>query len=193
MEVATDEKYNPVKQDVKKDKKTGESYLRHYMLNPVFNYGMLPQTWENNRHKDRQTGAFGDNDPLDIVEVGMNQVMRMGESRTVKVLGSLCLLDQGELDWKIIGVNLEEARDKGIKNVEEYNRINPGALQAIHDWFRTYKTFEGKGENQFGYEGKLLSAERTIEIIHENHVFYQDLLSGKTENKDQLWLGKEKK
>ncbi len=53
MEVALDEINNPVKQDVKKDKKTGELYLRHYMLNPVFNYGMLPQTWENNRHKDR--------------------------------------------------------------------------------------------------------------------------------------------
>jgi len=42
MEVATDEKFNPIKQDVKKDKKTGEKYLRHYMLDPIFNYGMLP-------------------------------------------------------------------------------------------------------------------------------------------------------
>ena len=42
MEVATDERYNPIKQDVKVDKKTGEAYLRHYMLNPCFNYGMIP-------------------------------------------------------------------------------------------------------------------------------------------------------
>jgi inorganic pyrophosphatase len=123
------------------------------------------------------------------VEVGMGQVMRMGESKTVKVLGSLCLLDQGELDWKIIGINLEEAKKHNIKNIEDYNRVNPGALKSIHDWFRTYKTFEGKGENTFGYKGEFLTAERTLEIIHENHSFYQDLVSGKAENKEKLWLG----
>ena len=74
MEVATDEEHNPVKQDVKKDKKTGEKYLRHYMLNPCFNYGMMPRTWENNTHKDRETDAFGDNDPLDIVEMSTSKI-----------------------------------------------------------------------------------------------------------------------
>ncbi len=113
------------------DKKTGESYLRHYMLDPCFNYGMIPQTWENGAHKDKDTGAYGDNDPLDIVEVSMNEVMRLGESRTIKVLGSLCLLDQGELDWKIIGINAEEAKKRNVKNVEDYNRLNPGALKVI--------------------------------------------------------------
>lgn len=42
MEVATDEEHNPIKQDTKKDKKTGEKYLRNYMLNPCFNYGCIP-------------------------------------------------------------------------------------------------------------------------------------------------------
>jgi len=93
MEVATDEEYNPVKQDVKKNKQTGEKYLRHYMLDPCFNYGMLPQTWENSSHRDKETEAFGDNDPLDIVEMSPNKVYGMGETHTVKVLGSLCLLD----------------------------------------------------------------------------------------------------
>ena len=147
MEVATDEEFNPVKQDVKKDKKTGMRYLRQYMLNPCVNYGMLPQTWENAQHKDRDTGAYGDNDPLDIVEVSMNTVMRLGESRTIKVLGSLCLLDQGELDWKIIGINSEEAKKHSIRNVEDYHRVNPGAIKEIENWFRTYKIFEGKGAN----------------------------------------------
>jgi inorganic pyrophosphatase len=50
MEVATNEKDNPIKQDVKENKETGDPYLRHYMLNPCFNYGMIPQTWENSKH-----------------------------------------------------------------------------------------------------------------------------------------------
>ena len=74
MEVATDEENNPIKQDTKKDKKTGEKYLRHYMLNPCFNYGCMPQTWENSAHKDRETQAYGDNDPLDVVEISMSKI-----------------------------------------------------------------------------------------------------------------------
>lgn len=41
MEVATDEKTTPIKQDVKKGK------LRDYPYNINWNYGMLPQTWED--------------------------------------------------------------------------------------------------------------------------------------------------
>jgi hypothetical protein len=42
MEVATDEEYNPVKQDTRKNKKTGEKELRYYGKEPPFNYGMIP-------------------------------------------------------------------------------------------------------------------------------------------------------
>jgi len=38
-------------------------------MEPVFNYGMLPLTWENNKEQEKQTGCYGDNDPLDIVEL----------------------------------------------------------------------------------------------------------------------------
>lgn len=32
-----------------------------------------------------------------------------GEIKSIKVLGSLCLIDQGELDWKILCMNEDEA------------------------------------------------------------------------------------
>ena len=44
MEVATDEKLTPIKQDTKKGK------LRDYPYNINWNYGMLPQTWEDPQH-----------------------------------------------------------------------------------------------------------------------------------------------
>ena len=69
MELATTEEYNPIKQDTKKDKLTGEHKLREYGIKPCFNYGFIPQTWENNRHLDAETGCYGDNDPLDVVEM----------------------------------------------------------------------------------------------------------------------------
>ena len=46
----------------------------------------------------------GDNDPLDVVEIG-NSKFGTGAVVQVRVLGALCLIDQGELDWKILVVN----------------------------------------------------------------------------------------
>lgn len=51
MELATDEIRNPIKQDTKKGK------LRYYPYNINWNYGMLPQTWEDPDHVDADLGA----------------------------------------------------------------------------------------------------------------------------------------
>ena len=66
MEVDTKSPGNPIKQDEKK----GKARLYH---GPIFwNYGCLPQTWEDPNHKGDAdvNGAFGDNDPVDVVEIG---------------------------------------------------------------------------------------------------------------------------
>ena len=43
---------NPLKQDIKKDK------LRHYPYNIHWNYGMLPQTWEDPEHRSEELGGI---------------------------------------------------------------------------------------------------------------------------------------
>lgn len=45
------EQSNPIKQDIKKDK------LRFYPYNIHWNYGMLPQTWEDPEHKNADLGG----------------------------------------------------------------------------------------------------------------------------------------
>ena len=40
---------------------------------PLFNYGAFPQTWEDPSHVSDDTGCIGDNDPLDVVEIGTTQ------------------------------------------------------------------------------------------------------------------------
>lgn len=69
MEVETTSKSNPVVQDLSKGPDGKKNVLRHYGLTPNFNYGMVPQTWENPNHTDKGTGCAGDNDPLDIVDL----------------------------------------------------------------------------------------------------------------------------
>lgn len=46
------EESNPLKQDIKKDK------LRFYPYNIHWNYGMLPQTWEDPEHKSDELGGI---------------------------------------------------------------------------------------------------------------------------------------
>lgn len=43
---------------------------------------------------DPNTAAKGDNDPLDVCEIGY-RVAKRGEVRQVKVLGTLALIDEG--------------------------------------------------------------------------------------------------
>lgn len=61
MEVATKEEQNPIAQDMKKGK------LRDYH-GPIFwNYGCLPQTWEDPNEEHPELKCFGDDDPIDVV------------------------------------------------------------------------------------------------------------------------------
>src|SRR6476660_8154365 len=97
MEVATKEESNPIAQDIKKGK------LRDYH-GPIFwNYGCLPQTWEDPNDKHPELGFFGDNDPIDVIEIG-SATLSMGSIKAVKPLGVLAMIDDGELDWKVLAI-----------------------------------------------------------------------------------------
>merc|ERR1712050_264887 len=82
---------NPIMQDEKK----GKARLYH---GPIFwNYGCLPQTWEDPNVKGDADvdGAFGDNDPVDVVEIGSSS-LAMGSFTPVKAVGVLSMIPDGE-------------------------------------------------------------------------------------------------
>lgn len=84
---------NPIKQDVKKGKpRFVANCFPHHGY--IWNYGALPQTWENPEHLDDATGCKGDNDPIDVLEIGY-RVAKRGEILQVKILGTLALIDEG--------------------------------------------------------------------------------------------------
>lgn len=60
-----------------------------------FNYGCFPRTWEDPDHVHPDTGYQGDNDPLDVCEIGL-RIVATGDVRQVKVLGVLAMIDEGE-------------------------------------------------------------------------------------------------
>lgn len=50
----------------------------------VQNFPFLTQTWEDPGHMDEATGCKGDNDPIDVCEIGY-RVAKRGEVLQVKV------------------------------------------------------------------------------------------------------------
>lgn len=61
----------------------------------IWNYGALPQTWEDPEHVDASTQCKGDGDPIDVCEIG-HKVHKRGAVIQVKVLGTLAMIDEGK-------------------------------------------------------------------------------------------------
>lgn len=76
-------------------------HIYEYLQGDVyFNYGCLPRTWEDPNEIDQYANRPGDNDPLDVCEIGL-RIMKVAEISPVKVLGVLCLIDEGELNLRV--------------------------------------------------------------------------------------------
>lgn len=182
MEVDTKAEYNPIVQDTKKGK------LRYYH-GPIFwNYGCAPQTWEDPSISggDEVGGAMGDNDPLDLVEIG-SAALEMGSVTPVKPIGVLAMLDDGELDWKMVVINTADPLCDQINSIADVERLCPGTVTGIREWFRWYKTPDGKPINAFGYNEECLGADFCKKVIEDTNKHYLDLVAGKADP-GKLWL-----
>jgi inorganic pyrophosphatase len=179
MEVATKEENNPIAQDMKKGK------VRNYH-GPIFwNYGLLPQTWEDPNIKDSELGCKGDNDPLDVVEIG-SAALPMGSVVAVKPLGVLAMVDEGELDWKIIAISTTDPLADELHDLEHLEAKQPEVVSGIREWFRWYKTPDGKPLNSFGFEGRALPRAKANEVISMAFDRWRELRFGKAKNPG-LW------
>ena len=58
---------------------------------------------------------MGDNDPLDVVDL-TNVNAPFFSLPYLKVIGAVCLIDQGELDWKILAIDEAYARERKIRD-----------------------------------------------------------------------------
>ncbi|KAI1894133.1 hypothetical protein AGOR_G00112680 [Albula goreensis] len=178
MEIATKDPLNPLKQDVKKG---NLRYVANVFPHKgyIWNYGAIPQTWEDPGHKDSDTGCCGDNDPIDVCDIG-SKVCSCGEVIKVKILGILAMIDEGETDWKVIAINFEDPDAKDFNSISDVRRLKPGYLEATVDWFRKYKVPDGKPENQFAFGGEFKDKDFAIDVIQSTHAFWEALISQQT-------------
>ncbi|KAL3926100.1 MAG: hypothetical protein SGPRY_003462, partial [Prymnesium sp.] len=170
FEIATGEPLNPIKQDVKNGK------LRDY------NYGTILDGRVLIAHEclAGYCGFPGDNDPIDAVEIGY-RMLRTGSVTRVKVLGCLAMIDDEETDWKVICIAADDPLATQLNDVRvcpflymsaelvgsagavsDVERLLPGYVSVMREWFRLYKTVDGKPMNKFGLNEQAMGRDYTM-------------------------------
>ncbi|KAK4245736.1 inorganic pyrophosphatase [Corynascus novoguineensis] len=179
FEISREKSLNPIVQDTLDGKPRFVKNCFPYK-GYIWNYGALPQTWENPNYKDPDTGTDGDNDPLDACEIGRT-VHEPGAVRRVQVLGILGLLDEGQTDWKVLMIDADDplARSGKLRDLADVERYLPGLLDATRDWFGIYKVPDGKPPNKFAFRGEWKDKRFAEKIIEECRDAWKKLVNGK--------------
>lgn len=123
----------------------------------------------------------------------------VGQIKQVKVLGILGVLDEGDTDWKIIVVDVQDPLAYKLNDVEDIQRYLPGLIRATWEWFRCvlnvgkdqqnvviafsiYKLPDGKPVNEFAFNGEAKNKEYAMGIIRKSHDSWRSLVMGGTSN-----------
>lgn len=176
MEISKEQTFNPIIQDTKKGKlRFVRNCFPHHGY--IHNYGAFPQTWEDPNHVHPETKAKGDNDPLDVCEIG-EAVGYVGQVKQVKVLGVMALLDEGETDWKVIVIDVNDPLASKLNDIEDVEKHQPGIIRATNEWFRIYKIPDGKPENQFAFSGECKNKKYADEVVGECRSAWELLIAG---------------
>jgi inorganic pyrophosphatase len=171
LEINKDEFLNPIKQDVKNGK------LRYVALKYPFNYGALPQTWENPATVHPDTKAKGDNDPIDAVDLSSATGVT-GQVKQVKVLGTYAMIDEGETDWKVVVIDVNDPLAKQLNTAADVQSRLGDKLKEAFEFLRDYKKPDGKPENKFAFDNKLKDENFATGIVDELHNEWKTLMKG---------------
>lgn len=75
-------------------------------------------------------GEPGDNDPIDVVEIG-SRAHATGDVIRVKILGAFAMIDEGETDWKIVCIDIE---DELAASLSKHSDIDPSKVSEIYTY-----------------------------------------------------------
>ncbi len=113
------------------DKKSGLLRLDRVLFSSVHypaNYGFIPKTYCDDR------------DPLDILVICSIDVEPMCIIEA-KVIGAMHMMDQNEVDDKIIAV---AKNDMSVNYINDINELPPHTVVELKRFFEDYKTLENK-------------------------------------------------
>ncbi len=113
------------------DKESGLLLMDRVLYSSMYypaNYGFIPQTY------------CDDNDPLDIIVLSQIAVVPLCLV-SAKVIGVMRMLDNGELDDKIIAV---AENDMSVSHINDISELPDHFFQELRNFFEDYKKLENK-------------------------------------------------
>jgi inorganic pyrophosphatase len=139
------------------DKETGLIALDRVMhtaqVYPI-DYGFSPQTlWE-------------DGDALDVMVLATEPLLP-GILVRVRPVGVMRMIDDGESDYKVIGVPVKDPRFDSVKDIGD---VNEHTLKTIRHFFETYKHLQNKKVEVSGWgdAGEARSAiDKSVELYRD--------------------------
>jgi len=117
------------------------------------NYGFIPQTLGQ------------DNDPLDILVLCSQPIQTLCLVEA-NVIGNMQMIDQGQVDDKIIAVATNDPSVNHIKSVEE---LPPHFIAELKNYFEQYKVLE----NKIVEIDEFQNAEAAYKVIENSIALYK--------------------
>ena len=131
------------------DEETGMIKLDRVLYSPMhypLDYGFIPETHS------------ADGDHLDVMIMGGDPTFS-GCLVKVRPIGLLKMVDSGDEDFKILGVQEANPRLKTIKDIKDVEAYNPHMLEEIAHFFKVYKDLQNKEVKIVGWEGAKVAKE----------------------------------
>lgn len=113
------------------DKESGLLMMDRVLYSSMYypaNYGFIPKTY------------CDDKDPLDILVLSQITVVPMCIV-SAKVIGAMRMIDNGEMDDKIIAV---AENDMSVSHIEDITELPPHFFKELKNFFEDYKKLENK-------------------------------------------------
>merc|ERR1712083_788476 len=101
----------------------------------------------------------------------------------VKDLGVFAMIDEGETDWKVMAIDVNDPLAENLNDIQDVDKIMPGFLKATVEWFKIYKMPDGKPANEFAFDAKPKDREFAENVISGTHDSWKKLVAGEIDGK----------
>ena len=142
------------------DKESGLLLLDRVLFSSMYypaNYGFIPRTY------------CDDNDPLDILVLSQITIVPMCIV-SAKVIGVMRMMDDGEMDDKIIAV---AEHDMSVNHIEDISELPEHFFKELKNFFEDYKKLENKSVEVDDFQG----ADVAREIVKQSMVDYDKYIA----------------
>jgi len=161
---------NAIREDAK-----GSQRLAAFGKPVPFNYGCFPQTYRDPAKADELYNAPGDDDPLDVLDLSSTPA-GVGSVVHCRPLGAVCLIDEGQADWKILAINVETQGPLALaQSVDDVERLAPGRIQECLRWIDDFKSSNGKDTAKLHWE--IHGQDLAQSLIKGDHASWKDLVA----------------